>query len=122
MSQVHSAMRRLEQNSAPKASPAGASKAIGNNLAGELLDELCGEIPEDPGLEAVRGDLQAAKRSLERGDQKDFALRFYLTIRCLLREHTLLREHLREAESARTYQALESEYVEQAPQAAAAAG
>jgi hypothetical protein len=93
MSKVHDAMRHLE-----KSAPETGSGAALNNLVGALIEELADEVPDDPKLETVRADLLAASRSFETGKKKDLALRFYLAMRSLLREHELLQERLTKAE------------------------
>jgi hypothetical protein len=94
MSKVHDAMRHLEHQSAPET---GSGAAL-NNLVGALIEELADEVPDDPKLETVRADLLAASRSFETGKKKDLALRFYLALRSLLREHELLQERLKRVE------------------------
>jgi hypothetical protein len=94
MSKVHDAMRHLEHKSPPETK----SGAALNNLVGALIEELADEVPDDPKLETVRADLLAASRSFETGKKKDLALRFYLAMRSLLREHELLQERLTKAE------------------------
>ena len=97
MSRVHTAMRRLEQRNVQETGPeAGLS-----NLVGALLEELADEVPEQACLETVRADLLAASGSYEAGDKKELAIRFYLAIRSLLREHALVQERLRQAESSK---------------------
>jgi hypothetical protein len=94
MSRVHSAMRRLENRNVPET---GSDKALGN-LVCALLEELADEVPDDANLETVRADLLAASNSYESGDKKDLAMRFYLTIRGLLRENAILQERTRVTE------------------------
>ena len=88
MSRIHTAMRRLEHRGAPEM---GADKAL-RDLVCALIEELADEVPEDANLETVRADLLAASNSYETGDKKDLAMRFYLTVRALLRENALLHE------------------------------
>jgi hypothetical protein len=116
MSRVHDAMRHLERKSAPES---GSGAAL-SNLVGALIDELADEMPDDSHLEAVRADLLAASRSYESGDKQDLALRFYLAIRSLLREHTLLQERLKQAGASRMSPAPELGSAENAVSAAAA--
>jgi hypothetical protein len=94
MSKVHDAMRSLELKSTPENGPGAAL----SNLVGALIEELAHEVPDDPKLETVRADLLAASRSYETCKKKDLALRFYLAMRSLLREHELLQERFRRAE------------------------
>ncbi len=96
MSRVHNAMRSLEHRATPET---GSSSAL-SSLVGALLEELEDDLPDDPNLETVRADLIAASRSYETSKKKDLALRFYLAIRSLLREHALLQERVRKAEAA----------------------
>lgn len=113
MSRVHDAVRRLEQRNGPEGGPGGAL----SNLVGALIQELADEIPDDPYLETVRTDLQAASRQYETGSKKDLALRFYLATRSLLREHAILQERLRQAEASKTNQIYEYGNLENAPSA-----
>jgi hypothetical protein len=113
MSRVHTAMRHLEQPTAPESRTAAPSTS---NLVGALIEELADEVPDDIYLESVRTDLLAAGRTYESAKKKDLALRFYLTIRTLLREHSLLQERMKKAEAKRSA-ALEPESAD-----AAAAG
>lgn len=94
MSKVHDAMRGLEQKNV--AEP--ASVATLSSLVGALLEELAHEVPDDPKLETVRADLEAASRSYESCKKKDLALRFYLATRSLLREYERVSADLRRAE------------------------
>jgi hypothetical protein len=110
MSKIHDAMRQLEHKTAPEASNAGLG-----NLVGALIEELAHEVPEDAGLEAVKADLLAASRSYEASKKKDLALRFYLATRSLLREHALLQDRLKKAESVKKNQGIELGPVENAP-------
>jgi hypothetical protein len=57
-----------------------------SKLVGALIEELAHEVPDDPRLEIVRGDLLAASSAYESGKKKDVALRFYLAARALLQE------------------------------------
>ncbi len=57
-----------------------------SKLVGALIEELAHEVPDDPRLEIVRGDLLAASSAYESGKKKDVALRFYLAVRNLLQE------------------------------------
>jgi PAS domain S-box-containing protein len=74
----------------------GDGRAQGN-LVDALIRELADELPDDPSLETVRTDLLAASRS----NDTDKTLRFYLSMRSLLREQALLKERLRKAESSK---------------------
>ncbi len=94
MSKVHDAMRHLELKSTPETGPGAAL----SNLVGALIEELAHEVPDDPKLETVRADLLAASRSYETCKKKDLALRFYLAMRSLLREHELLQDRFRRSE------------------------
>src|SRR5271154_272390 len=115
MSRVHDAMRHLEHKSGPETDSGGAM----SNLVGALIEELADEVPDEPYLETVRTDLLAAGRSFETCHKKDLALRFYLATRSLLREHALLQERLRKAESAKINQAAEFGTIERAAAATA---
>jgi hypothetical protein len=85
-----------------------------------LIEELADDLPNDPHLEAVRADLLTASRSYEAGDKKDLALRFYLAIHSLLREHAFLQERLRQAEASAMNQAPEPGNIADASTAATA--
>ena len=97
MSRIHDAVRRLESTG----TPASGSSGTLSDLVGALLEELADGVPNDPHLETVRADLLAASRTYENGKKKDLALRFYLAMRSLLREHELLQERLRKLESTK---------------------
>jgi len=84
----------------------GSGPAL-RNLVAELIEELADEMPDDARLEIVRADLLAAGRSYENAKKKDLALRFYLAMRSLLREHESLHERLRRAESSKREEATE---------------
>jgi hypothetical protein len=118
MSRVHDAMRRLAHETTPET----GSSATLSNLVGALIEELADEMPNDPYLEPVRADLLAASRSYEAGDKKDLALRFYLAIRSLLREHAFLHERLRQAEASKMNPAPEFGNFENPSSAAAGQG
>ncbi len=109
MSKVHNAMRQLEHKSAP-ATSAGAL----SHLIDDLLQELADELPDDPKLDPVRADLLVASRSYETCHKKDLALRFYLAMRGLLREHEVLRERIRKAERNIQFQDSEAEVLSHA--------
>jgi hypothetical protein len=87
-------MRHLEHKTVPEKEAGGAL----NNLVAALIEELADEVPDNPKLETVRADLLAASHSYETCKKKDLALRFYLAMRSLLREHELLQERLKKAE------------------------
>jgi PAS domain S-box-containing protein len=98
--------RRFEFRSKPNFAPGlhlsvlremkGDGRARGD-LVDALIRELADELPDDPSLETVRTDLLAASRS----NDTDKTLRFYLSMRSLLREQALLKERLRKAESSK---------------------
>jgi len=115
MSKVHEAMRSLDRMTPPE-----DGSAL-NNLVGALIDELANEVPDDPNLESVRVDLVAAGRSYESCKKKDLALRFYLTIRALLREYELLHQRLRKSEKERRAQLSEQAAESPVPEVAHAA-
>jgi hypothetical protein len=103
-------MRRLENGNAPET---GSDKALGN-LVCALIEELADEVPEAANLETVRADLLAASSAYESGDKKDLAMRFYLTVRALLRENALLQERGRIPEPATVHHGSEFGTVEKA--------
>ena len=105
MSRVHDAVRRLEHRGE-------GSSATLSNLVGALIEELADEVPDDPYLDTVRGDLLAAGRSCDHCKKKDLALRFYLAFRSMLREHAVLTERLKQAEAAKMNPAPEVNNVE----------
>jgi len=85
-------MRSLEQKGAPEAATAPS------DLVGALIAELAAEVPDDPRLETVRGDIAAVSRSYESSKKKDIALRFYLATRSLLHEYESLQDRLKKAD------------------------
>ena len=101
MSRVHDALRRIEHRGATESR---ANSAM-SSLVKALIEEVADEVPDDPRLETVRIDLLAA---CEAGDQTEFGLRFYLSIRSLLRAYSSLQERIKAAEASALTQPLGS--------------